>query len=522
MTQRLVSSNLAPFALATLVAWWPNFGSAIDPPQRLPSPLEEVLPQESGAPAATPFPPLPPDPNEPGGHGLPPLDEELGLHGGAHLYVPEGNHAFWHRQQACAEKKSQALRLPETYRAPQPFTLFQDFLGADPIRHWPQHHWFGPEGYHWEPRFVLFGDYELLALAFEQGNDRQWGVGHQLRLDFDLRLTGTERFHLQYRPLGKKNSGGSFYQFNDGVGYIDNSTGTPDRFWFEGEFESMFRGLLGNSLTPRDYHVVVGRFPFALQNALLINDDITGIVINKNTILLPNLSNFNVQAFYAFEGIDAFDVNSNLVGSHLTADYRHTLIEISYARIEHSRDSSRTADYAAAGAVHYLGRSTVAARALFKWGDEGGQGDGQLYVIESNRLTAYDSGFLASLGIKKSVAYANAFYATPGWNPISGGNFDRLRSTFTVDPLVSVARGVLNDAVGVACGVQLFRHHEDESITPEVAWETPGGTSVIGTGIRYQRKTGARSFFELRALGAWSRDPTLERSGIFVSETILF
>jgi hypothetical protein len=489
-----------------------------DPSRAGQTPAEEI-PTPPGQ-----FPALPPDPNLQGEEALPPLEEELWLHGGSHLYAPEGD-AFHYRHHdgACEENDHvQVLRLPEDWVAPQPFTMFADFLGADPIRPWPGLSWPGAQGFQMEPRLVIYGRYDLFGLAFEQGNQRTDGIGHQLLADIDLRLTGTERLHMQFRPLGKGNTGGSLLQLNDPVHYIDNSTGIPQRYWFEFELQSVTRGITGNEFLPLDYHITAGKFPFALHNALLINDEIVGVVLNKNTVYLGDLSNLNLQTFYAFDDVNTAAGFNDLLGVNATADYRHWFFEMTYAHVFGDPGTGRDTDYAAFSATQFFGPATVAARSLFKWGDRGGIGSGQLYVLETNYARTFHNGLARGLGIHHGVFYANAFYATPGWQPISGGNFDRLTSTFEVNPLVQIARGALNDTPGVALGVQLFRHNEDQSLTPEVAFQAPGGQGVIGAGLRFQQKTSARSFFELRTLGAWSRDPTLEQYGIFAQESIFF
>ncbi len=458
---------------------------------------------------------------------LPPLAEELRLHGGSYLYEPEGGDrrlAPSHHSEDGSHDHSQHLRLSEGYRKPRPLTAFQKFLGSDAVHPRYGMQWFGEEGFQWEPRFVGYGSYEMFAIVLEEGGRRQDGIGHQLLIDLDLQLTGTERIHMQFRPLGKKNSGGSFLRLNDPMGYNDNSTLIPDRWWAEGEFYSIFSGLFDDPFPARDYHFVAGKFPFSLHNSLLINDDITGIAINKNTILWDPLSNLNLQAFYGFDDVDAFaGVASDVAGINATADYRHVFIEATYAHLQHSRDSGRNADYVAGSVTNFFGPLSLAGRALAKFGDESGRGDGQLYVLESNYTRTFEDRFACALGLESGVFYANIFKATSGWNSISGGNFDRLRSTFAVDPLVSIARARNpDDTVGGALGMQLFRHHEDESIVPEIAYEEPNGTPVWGLGLRYLRKIGRRTYLD--ANGVWTRssDRSLEREGVFLSTFIVF
>ena len=452
---------------------------------------------------------------------LPPLDEELWWHGGSYLYEPEGDKLGW--PPPDCDQHYQVLRLPEWWHAPQPLTAFQEFLGADPIHPRPGMQWFGHQGFQWEPRFVGYGSYELFAMAFEEGDRRQDGIGHQLILDLDLRLTGTERFHVQFRPLGRKNSGGSFWQLNDPAGYDDNSTLIPDSYWFEGELYSIFGGLFGNPYPPRDYHFVAGKFPFLMQNALLMNDEILGVAINKNTILIPPFSNLNVQAYFAADDVDNQQTPSpHVFGINLTADFRRALIEVNYADLHDSPDSAR-ARYAAGSVTQFFGAWTLAGRVLSKWANEAVGNDAQLYVFESNFTRSFGHHVHHCTGVEYGVFFANAFKATSGWSSISGGNFNRLRSAFEINPLVTISLGEqIEDTYGATLGVQLFRHHEDESIIPEVSYEEPGGTSLWGVSLRYLRKTGPRTYLEARGLKTWSDDKQREREGVFVSTFVLF
>ena len=433
------------------------------------------------------------------------------------MYAPEGDRLNWPPE---CDLHHDVLRLPESWQPPVPLEGCAQFLGADPIVIRPKLKWPGCGGYYWEPRFVGYGEYQLFGLAFEDGLGERYAVGHQLLVELDLRLTGTERFHVQWRPVGRENTGGSYYQFNDPAGYVSNAAPTPDRYWFEGEIHSIFSAWL-NPFKAADYHFVAGRFPFALHNNLLMNTDLLGVAVNKNTIFLGDLSNLNVQVFAAREDVAAYtDAVAGVYGVHLTADRRHAFCEATYAYVTHERDSSRNQHFAAFSRTQFYGPWTLAVRALFKWGDEGGRGDGQLVVVETNRTHYFDH---RPLGIEYGVCYCNAFAANEGWNPISGGNFNRLHTAFEVNPLTAISAGApLSDTWGVAAGVQFFRCHEDQSLAPEIAYQQPRGEPVFGVGLRYQRKTSTSTFFELLGTANFSDDPRFDRRGVFVAETIVF
>jgi hypothetical protein len=452
---------------------------------------------------------------------LPPLEEELHEHGGSYLYEPLD---FTQQFYRPAGVHWPVLRLPEDWQEPQPYSLPQDFLAGNPVlwnRDWK---WFGNAGYQWEPRLVAYGSYEIFGAALEDAGERRDGIGHQLLLDIDLALTGTERAHVQFRPLGGKNSGGSFYNFADPVGYVDNSEIAPQRWWIEGELQSIFGGLIDDPTRQWDVYFALGKFPLVLQNFLLMNDEVTGILVGKNTLIIPPFSNINVQTFYLFDEVDAFSgPSTDIVGAELLADYRLALLEASYIHTFDRLESDRDADFFAFSATQFFGTYTFAGRAMFKTGDPGGRGDGQLYVLESCLTRLPPEWLHEDLGVDLTVSYLNLFHASEGWTPVAGGNFDRLRSLFVLDPLLQIAMGrAPGDTTGAAAGVQFFRHHQDESIIPEVAVEEFNSELVWGIGLQYERKLSSWTYLNLRGVKTWSDDPALVREGILASTFFLF
>ena len=454
---------------------------------------------------------------------LPPLEEELHWHGGSSLYEPSDYTNKLHHPH-CEESHHEPLRLPECWCEPQPLSCPEDYLGSHLIDWHCDLKWFGRDGYAWEPRLVGYGSYELFGAFYEANNRRRDGIGHQLIVDFDLALTGTERLHVQFRPVGEENSGGSFWQLNDPTRSIDHSTGIPQRWWIEGELQSLFSSLIGDERKQIDINYTAGRFPMLLHNGLLMNDEIIGVMLGKNTITSTPLSNLNIQAFYAIDEVDSFPRSGELYGVHLSGDYRHAFLKATFARLE--RDAG-TADlesnWFAFSATKFFGPLTLAGRTMLKDGSGTGNGDGQLYVLESS-FTRLPPHLIEELtGIELMVAYLNIFKANDQWTPISGGNFSRLRNAFTVNPLLNLSATTLpTDSHGASLGVQLFRHHQDESLIPEVAYEEQSADAVWGVGLRYQKKLNARMFLELRGIKSWSDNVALEREGAFASTFIIF
>ncbi|MEO2009285.1 MAG: hypothetical protein ABGX22_11470 [Pirellulaceae bacterium] len=461
------------------------------------------------------FPVLPPDPYQDELEPLPDLDEELWNHGGSYLYRPEGEQLNWPDK---AEAHYKYLRLPSDWIAPEPWTMFADFLGPDAVKDYPRLRW--PHGYSWEPRLVGYGSYEVFATAFEQGGNDVIACGHQLVADLDLRLTGTERFHVQFRPFGEENTGGSYVRIDNPTVFVNNSTIAPQRYWFEGELHSIFSGFV-DPFSPLDIGLTVGRFPFALHNTLLMNDEIVGVVLSKNTIYLGPLNNLNMRLFYGFNEVDAFDgAGAQLIGLHASADHRGVFYESTYAFASHDSDSGRNSHFAAISRTKLYGRNNISARAFLKWGDQSGRGGGELFTLEANRVYHLHRPVC---DVRHFLLFANAFVASEGWTSLGGGNFNRVRTAFEVNPLVRIAAGVASrDTVGLAVGAQIFRRFDDESFVPEIAIEFPGGEPVFGIGLRYLRKTSERTFFDVLGTANISGDPQFDRLGLFLSHVTLF
>jgi hypothetical protein len=454
---------------------------------------------------------------------LPPLEQELQQHGGSYLYETLDTSA--QRYQNHCEPHEPLLRLPESWQEPQPpCSLPDDFLGPGFVQWNPQLHGHGDDPYMWEPRFVLHGGYQLFGSYLDQGGTERNGIGHQLYVDLDYRLTGTERFHVQFRPLGEQNTGGSFWQLNSPQQYFDNSTAAPQRWWFEGELQSLFGPWGGDETRQLDINFTVGRFLFRLHNGLLMNNEMIGVVVAKNNIINTPLSDLNVQLFYAPDQVQSFPANADLYGVHLTADYRHAFLEGTYAFLDRNRLPLFQAHYLAASATQFFGPVTLAGRTMYRIAGDPGAQSGNFHTIESNLMRVPGETVQSMTGIEQTVTYANLFYASANWSPIAGEGISRLRSAFSVDPLLRIASGTMppSERYGASLGCQLFRLNQDESIIPEFAYENRSSANVWGVGVRYRRKVSSRMFIEVNGIRNWSQNPLFERKGVFLSSTVIF
>jgi hypothetical protein len=280
-------------------------------------------------------------------------------------------------------------------------------------------------------------------------------------------------------------------------------------------------GPYANPVFTRDVNVTVGKFPFYMHNQLLMNDDVLGVVVSKNNLHGKQVSNVNVQCLAAFDDVDAFATGDGfLFGVHVAADYRRMFFETTYLFASHESNSSLDTHFVAGSMTKFYGPWTWAARGLLKFGDRGGRGAGQLFVLESNYTRLFEHH---PLDFEYGVFYCNAFLSTAGWNSAGGANFNRLRTSFETNPLRRVAAVSPNaDVWGIAYGGQFFRNHEDESLTAELGIEEQDGDFVWGIGMRFMKKTSSRSYLELLGITNYSSNPTLRREGVFVAHTFIF
>jgi len=454
---------------------------------------------------------------------LPPLEQELQQHGGSYLYEPL-DVADRAQRKAC-DQHYPLLRVPECFQEPQPpVSLPNDYLAPGFVQWSPDLHGLGDDPYMWEPRFVLHGGYQLFGAYFDQGGTERNGIGQQLFVDLDYRLTGTERFHVQFRPLGQQNTGGSFWQLNSPQQYFDNSTAAPQRWWFEGELQSLFGPWGGDETRQLDVNFTAGRFLYRLHNGLLMNNEMVGVVVAKNNIINTPLSDLNVQLFYAPDQVQSFPASADLYGVHLTADYRHAFLEATWAFLDRNSAPQFQTQYLAASATQFFGPVTLAGRTMYRFAGDSGALDGNFHTIESNLMRIPGETVQMMTGVEQTVTYCNLFYASQNWTPIAGEGISRLRSAFSVDPLLQIAAANMppSERYGVSLGSQLFRRHQDESIIPEFAYENRSSANVWGIGLRYRRKVCSRMYIELNGIRNWSQNPLFERKGVFLSSTVIF
>jgi|CXWL01.1.fsa_nt_gi hypothetical protein len=156
--------------------------------------------------------------------------------------------------------------------------------------------------------FLVYGDVRVAAAWNDDGvrdaagETGQGRVAVRLNLDFDWKLTATERLHFFIRPFDKD---GRFLRYDfggkDDDGFEERFDSNLETLFFEGEVGPIVAGLTG-----RDHRIdipfAVGLVPLLTQNGVWLQDAFEGLAFTlpaKSSAGL-DISNFDLTFFAGF------------------------------------------------------------------------------------------------------------------------------------------------------------------------------------------------------------------------------
>src|SRR5262249_31125835 len=129
----------------------------------------------------------------------------------------------------------------------------------------------------------------------------------QINLDFDMRLTGTERLHAKMTPIDKN---GNFTRLDyaiPGQSSKSDFVGDPniDNAFFEGDVGPLVAGMSGKD-NAIDMPFSVGLVPMCSQNGVWVDDAMSALLVTpfsaKNSRKL-DISNYDITFFGAIHGV---------------------------------------------------------------------------------------------------------------------------------------------------------------------------------------------------------------------------
>ncbi|MBU6175959.1 MAG: hypothetical protein KGQ60_19305, partial [Planctomycetes bacterium] len=252
------------------------------------------------------------------------------------------------------------------------------------------------------PSFLVYGDYRTgVGIHQSNGKDiRNWA--HRLNLDMDMRLTGTERFHLFTGPLDH-NGRFTRLDFSDNpVEFEEELDFQPDTAFFEGDLGAITGSMIGDD-APFDLPFTCGLVPLLYQNGIWMEDAILGFAVGspwRHSRPL-NWANYEMTFFAGFNQITspAFNNDNSAAAVYGTAwfiEAYNGYIEIDYAYLDDLDNRGRSYHNAAiAYTRRYWGRISNTVRLLGNAGQSGPvadrTADGGLLLFENSLISSQPS-----------------------------------------------------------------------------------------------------------------------------------
>ncbi|MCG8448298.1 MAG: hypothetical protein MI725_01805, partial [Pirellulales bacterium] len=334
-------------------------------------------------------------------------------------------------------------------------------------------------------------------------------------------ITATERFHMFWGPMDKRNDFTRLeYNFGE-VEYIDNWDGWDERtdtMFFEGDLGYLLGGLQGIE-APFDLPFAVGLIPLVFQNGIWIEDAFVGaaatIPAQNNPVL--DWSNFDTTLFVGFDEITnnrVFDNDNkaaNIVGLTTFIERRGGYIEFGYALVDDNENRGRSFhSFGISYTRRYLNLVSNSIRALVNTGQDGPRdqrtADGVLLVVENSFLTRNPYNV---------IPYVNLFagYGTPQPAARLQGPLKNTGINFETDLLTGfpLLDDTGNNTYGGAIGIDLLGHCFEQQLILEFAFlevfDDPGSRGAQGDqyalGARFQKPLSHTLLLRTDAMVGW-------------------
>ena len=370
------------------------------------------------------------------------------------------------------------------------------------------------------PSFLVYGDYRTaVGVHRDQGqNVRSWA--HRLNLDMDLRLTGTERFHLFTGPLDH-NGRFTRLDFSNGSAEFEEELDFQiETAFFEGDLGAITGSLIGDD-APFDLPFTCGLVPLLYQNGIWMEDAIAGFAMGapwKHNRAL-NWSNYEATFFAGLNQITspAFNNDNNaaaVVGTAWFIEAYNGYIETDYAYLDDLDGLDRSYHNAAiAYTRRYFGRISNSVRLIGNIGQSGPavnrSADGALLLFENSLISAQPSTFVpywncfVGSGRPQSVARANG----------SGGILRNTGINFETDALTNypTLNATGSNSYGGAFGLQILSaDFRKQWVTEFAALDTYGDPVLSAAagpeyalGTRYQTALNNRLIWRIDLMNGW-------------------
>ena len=354
------------------------------------------------------------------------------------------------------------------------------------------------------PQFLVYGDARTAYASNNQNGNSTSQIASQLNLDFDLKLTATERFHAFVQPTSS-NGRNTRWLLDDDERIFEGSA-NPAFGYFEGDLGALVGGAINKTL-PFDLPFTAGIIPLVFQNGVWFEDAILGVAATLPARNSPrfNISNMDITFFAGYDKLDspAFDGDDSaarIFGVASFIDALNGFLEIDYAFLDDRTFADRSYHNIGIGYTRRYGRFlSNSTRVIVNAGQNAAArgentADGVLLLSENSLITGAPSNV---------VPYFNMFagFDRPQSAARAGTAGGVLRNTgilFESDNLTGYPTldATANDTYGMALGVNILSGGDrySQQLVLETAFLGVAGDDATrnangdqyGVGFRYQ------------------------------------
>lgn len=384
--------------------------------------------------------------------------------------------------------------MPE--RVPPLIELGGDFLGTGNIPSGFEL----PTGAVWIPQLWVYGAVRsgFNYVDRDSGADDVAELVVRAELNFNLKLSATERFFLQIQPLNDRNEFTS-YQFEDDRDNLTDGTNLDvTALFFEGDLGEMFPLLDPEDRNALDIGFAVGRQLVSFQEGMLINDTLDSVALVRDTVIFPGLIDTRFTALYAWNDLsrndNEDDDSAHLVGLFIESDTPTSTVAIDGAYVFSNERNGGDGVFFGASAVQRIQDVNTAVRV-----NQSIALDDESAAVSTGTLLFGEFSF-APVGTH-DVAYLNAFwgideFASAARDANAGGPLGRVGLLFAAPGLGRAPAPLGNrvdDAFGGSVGYQMFFNDDATQVVGEIGGikSTAPETAVpdgVGVGLRFQHK----------------------------------
>lgn len=367
-----------------------------------------------------------------------------------------------------------------------------------------------------EMQFTIYGDWRTAIAANDNGAVEVGVLATRLNLEFDYKITSTERFHAAMTPL---EDDGRFtrHEFSGTNVDLEEANALPpnvetsavesdfsvDALFFEGDLGNILSG--SGEYSTWDLPFAIGLMPLLFQNGVWLDDAFTGLAVTipaRNSRSL-DISNFDITFFAGFDKVNSAiggEDDVSIFGVTTFMDTMGGYWEIGYGFTKNDDPLADGSDYhnlTAAFSRRYGGWLSNSVRVIVNVGQDAtvGTADGTLLIIENSFITSSPS---------TSIPYLNLFFGddTPQSLARAGGAGGVLKNTginFETDGLTGFPTmdATANQTYGFAVGWEnLFALNQQLVIELAIVIDNDSDDSFagngvpgdqIGFGVRYQK-----------------------------------